>query len=91
LNKPDGNPGWASYFSKQGYHIYIVDLPPFGRSNYMTEAQHASRIYQVGANPRDAFFVERELTAPGKRPVKQQAYAKAKLHDKWPGVSDPPL
>lgn len=32
LTKPDGNPGWASYFLGEGYEVYLVDLPYRGRS-----------------------------------------------------------
>ncbi|KAI9172266.1 putative secreted lipase [Paramyrothecium foliicola] len=85
LTKPDGCPGWASYFSKQGYHVYVVDLPPVGRSNYLNCVNYTTREIQPGPSPRDAFFVERELTAPSRRLVKQQAYPTAKFHDKWPG------
>ncbi|KAL9106144.1 MAG: hypothetical protein Q9227_008792 [Pyrenula ochraceoflavens] len=32
LNKPDGSPGWASYFLSQGYDVYLLDIPVRGRS-----------------------------------------------------------
>src|SRR5437763_13019759 len=27
MNTPDGRPGWADYFLKQGYILYLVDQP----------------------------------------------------------------
>jgi len=32
---PDGRPGWAYYFAKQGYVQYMVDSPARGRSPYV--------------------------------------------------------
>jgi pimeloyl-ACP methyl ester carboxylesterase len=32
---PDGRPGWAYYFVKQGYVIYMADSPTEGRSPYI--------------------------------------------------------
>jgi pimeloyl-ACP methyl ester carboxylesterase len=34
LQTPDGRPGWAYYFLKQGFTIYMVDYPARGRSSY---------------------------------------------------------
>jgi pimeloyl-ACP methyl ester carboxylesterase len=35
LQTPDGRPGWAYFFAKQGYTQYMVDSPARGRSNYV--------------------------------------------------------
>src|ERR1700722_4679026 len=35
LQTPDGRPGWAYYFAKQGYVQYMVDSPARGRSPYV--------------------------------------------------------
>jgi pimeloyl-ACP methyl ester carboxylesterase len=37
LQTPDGRPGWAYYFVKQGYVVYMVDYPARGRSAYVPE------------------------------------------------------
>src|SRR5215472_26357 len=37
LQTPDGRAGWAYYFIKQGYVIYIVDYPARGRSAYVPD------------------------------------------------------
>src|SRR5258708_6389824 len=34
---PDGRPGWAYYFAKQGYVQYMVDSPARGRSPYVPD------------------------------------------------------
>ena len=34
LQTPDGGPGWAYFFIKQGYTVYMVDYPARGRSAY---------------------------------------------------------
>src|SRR5580693_1768989 len=37
LQTPDGRPGWAYYFLKRGYVIYMVDYPARGRSPYVPD------------------------------------------------------
>ncbi len=37
LQTPDGRAGWAYYFVKQGYVVYMVDYPARGRSAYVPE------------------------------------------------------
>jgi pimeloyl-ACP methyl ester carboxylesterase len=37
--KPDGQPGWAYYFAKQGYEVYVLDWPDIGRSGFVPFAQ----------------------------------------------------
>ena len=32
LGTPDGRPGWADYFVKRGYAVYVVDAPARARS-----------------------------------------------------------
>src|SRR5262245_18068065 len=34
---PDGRPGWAQYFLKRGYPVYVVDQVARGRSPYAPE------------------------------------------------------
>lgn len=35
LQTPDGRPGWAYYFVRQGYTVYMMDYPGRGRSAYV--------------------------------------------------------
>src|ERR1700674_5211253 len=37
LQTPDGRAGWAYYFVKQGYVVYMVDYPARGRSAYVPD------------------------------------------------------
>jgi pimeloyl-ACP methyl ester carboxylesterase len=37
MQTPDGRSGWAYYFLKQGYVVYIEDAPARGRSAYVPE------------------------------------------------------
>jgi pimeloyl-ACP methyl ester carboxylesterase len=37
LQTPDGRPGWAYYFVKLGYVVYMVDFPARGRSAYVPD------------------------------------------------------
>src|SRR5258707_12055458 len=35
---PDGREGWAQYFVRQGYAVYVVDQPGRARSGYLAAA-----------------------------------------------------
>jgi pimeloyl-ACP methyl ester carboxylesterase len=35
LQTPDGRPGWAQYFARSGYDVYVPDWPGMGRSGRM--------------------------------------------------------
>ncbi|PNY29852.1 Uncharacterized protein TCAP_00241 [Tolypocladium capitatum] len=82
--KPDGNPGWASFFCYHGQRVYVVDLPPFGRSNINCRPSDRARMSKAMVT-LDEGTVERELTAPGKQD--SECWAGARNHSQWPGVS----
>ncbi|KAH7155734.1 hypothetical protein B0J13DRAFT_604675 [Dactylonectria estremocensis] len=91
MAKPDGNPGWASYFVRKGFLVYIVDLPPCGRSNFLTASHFIHRDLGRTSHTLAASTVEVELTAPGKEPANGQPliplrHSRASMHDKWPGT-----
>ncbi len=75
---PDGREGWAQYFVRRGYAVYIVDQVARGRSahwnGYYGEVQ-PSRLSQV----------EERFVAPERFPV----WPQAKLHTQWPGTGRP--
>ncbi|KAF5645473.1 hypothetical protein F52700_2036 [Fusarium sp. NRRL 52700] len=86
--KPDGQPGWASFFLNKGFQVFVVDLPPSGRSNFLTTSHYIHREVGLSSSSIPARGVESSLTAPG---VPREVgvplqYAKAKFHDKWPGT-----
>lgn len=74
LNKPDGGRGWASYYTRNGYTIYIIDQTFRGRSPWMpgngTLATYSAEI------------IEQRFTAP----QVFNLWPQAKLHTQWPGT-----
>jgi pimeloyl-ACP methyl ester carboxylesterase len=38
IGTPDGREGWAQYFVRQGYAVYVVDQPGRARSGYLAAA-----------------------------------------------------
>ncbi|KAI1116489.1 Alpha/Beta hydrolase protein [Nemania sp. NC0429] len=80
LTKPDGGPGWASYFLSQGFECYLVDLPFRGRSPWHPDD---GKLVTVSAR------MVQKLFAAGRE---YGDWPKAKLHTQWPGtgaVGDP--
>jgi pimeloyl-ACP methyl ester carboxylesterase len=74
LGTPDGRPGWADYFLRQGYAVYVVDQPARARSGFFTEAYGPTR------RP-DATAMSERFTAP----ERAKLYPQAPLHTQWPG------
>ena len=54
---PDGREGWAQFFLRQGYAVYVVDQPGRGRSAY------EGRVY-TPITPPDIDNVQRRFVAP---------------------------
>ena len=75
LATPDGREGWATYFLRQGFSVYVVDQPARGRSGYFTEAYGKTR------KPNTQAMSDR-FTAPQ---LKAQ-YPQAQFHTQWPGT-----
>ena len=71
---PDGREGWAQYFLRRGYAVYIVDQVARGRSAHFSQSQGA-----VG--PADLARTERRFTAP----KTSNLWPQAKRHTQWPG------
>ncbi|KAI1408425.1 alpha/beta-hydrolase [Hypoxylon sp. FL1857] len=73
LTKPDGQPGWASYFLSKGFECYLVDVPFRGRSPWVPG--NGTMV----SYPAEAF--EATFTA-----CKDLAtWPQAKQHTQWPG------
>jgi len=77
LGTAEGAEGWAHWFVRQGYAVYVVDRPGNGRA-----ARHPDLQGEMGPPPVSA-FIEKLFTRPELNP---DQYATAKLHDKWPGA-----
>lgn len=73
LNKPDGQPGWASYFLAQGYECYLLDQPFRGRSPWQS--------WNGDRETYSAEHLQRYFTAP----ERYELWPQAKLHTQWPG------
>ena len=74
LGTPDGRMGWAEYFLRHGYAVYVVDQPARARSGYYTEVYGPTRRPNTGA-------MSERFTAP----ANAKRYPQAVLHTQWPG------
>jgi pimeloyl-ACP methyl ester carboxylesterase len=43
LTTPDGREGWADYFLRRGYPVYVVDVPGRGRAGFLPDAYNNVR------------------------------------------------
>jgi pimeloyl-ACP methyl ester carboxylesterase len=75
---PDGREGWAQYFVRQGYSVYVVDQPGRGRSGYLPATYGAAR--NVESTNSFARFVSQE---------KSKLWPQAAMHTQWPGTGAP--
>ncbi|OBT75755.1 hypothetical protein VF21_05595 [Pseudogymnoascus sp. 05NY08] len=77
LTKPDGNPGWSSYFLSHGYTIYLLDQPSHGRSPFLGPPINN----YTHVTPLSAEVIASRFTAP----ELYSSYPRAELHTQWPG------
>jgi pimeloyl-ACP methyl ester carboxylesterase len=75
---PDGREGWAEFFLRQGYAVYVVDQPGRGRAAY--EAETYGPMTRL-----DAENIQRRFVAPERYNLWPQAH----LHTQWPGKGAP--
>src|SRR6476646_357656 len=75
---PDGREGWAQFFLRPGYAIYVVDQPGRGRAAYQAEAYGP-------AAPLNLETTQRQFAAP----ERYTRWPQAKLHTQWPGRGFP--
>jgi len=74
---PDGREGWAQYFVRQGYAVYVVDQPGRARSGYLTAAYGpTNNVMRDNALSR---FIAQE---------KFKLWPQAVLHTQWPGTGE---
>jgi len=71
---PDGREGWAQYFLKQGYAVYVVDQPGRGRAALYSGYGETQQ--------RPTSWVQQQFTAP----ERSNLWPQAKLHTQWPGT-----
>jgi len=75
---PDGREGWAQFFLRQGWAVYVVDQPGRGRAAY--EASVYGPATQVNLDN-----IERRFVAPERFGL----WPQARLHTQWPGSGAP--
>jgi pimeloyl-ACP methyl ester carboxylesterase len=75
LQTPDGRPGWAYFFIKRGYVVYMVDYPARGRSAYVPNVDGLLTI-------RTAPNLSQIWTAMDKL----GDWPQAKKYTQWPGT-----
>jgi pimeloyl-ACP methyl ester carboxylesterase len=74
----DGRPGWAQYFLKRGYAVYVVDQVARGRSPFSPEVYGEMSAQPLG-------YVVQKFTAQ----EKEKLWPQAALHTQWPGTGEP--
>src|SRR6266853_1340110 len=75
---PDGREGWAQYFVRQGYAVYVVDQPGRGRSGYLASAYGPDRNVER-SNSASRFVAQERFNL----------WPQAHLHTQWPGTGEP--
>jgi pimeloyl-ACP methyl ester carboxylesterase len=78
MSTPDGREGWAIYFLRHGYAVYIVDQVARGRSAYIADVYGASRT-----QTRE-YVMQRFSTSE-----RYNLWPQAKFHTQWPGTGEP--
>ena len=78
ISTPDGREGWAIYFLRHGYAIYVVDQVARGRSAYIGDVYGASRT-----QTRE-YVMQRFSTSE-----KYNLWPQARFHTQWPGRGEP--
>ena len=71
---PDGRMGWAEYFLRHGYTVYVIDQPGRARASYNAAADGAQAF-------PDLLNTEQRFTAP----ERFKLWPQARLHTQWPG------
>lgn len=71
---PDGREGWAQFFLRRGYAVYVVDQPGRGRAAYQSGVYGPTRQFTLENALR--FFIA---------PERYNLWPQAHLHTQWPG------
>jgi len=75
---PDGREGWAQFFLRLGYAVYVVDQPGRGRAAY--EADRYGPATRVNLETTESRFAA---------PERFTLWPQARLHTQWPGTGVP--
>lgn len=74
---PDGREGWAQFFLRRGYAVYVVDQVGRGKSPYVPESY--GRMVSQSLD-----YTRQKFTSP----EKYNLWPQAKLHTQWPGTGE---
>ncbi|MBV8845920.1 MAG: alpha/beta fold hydrolase [Bryobacterales bacterium] len=75
---PDGREGWAQFFLRDGYAVYVVDQAGRGRAAY--QAERYGPLGTVSLETTQQRFVA---------PERYNLWPQAHLHTQWPGEGKP--
>src|SRR5215470_9304784 len=75
---PDGRDGWAQYFLRRGYAVYVVDQVARGRAAQWSQANGPVTAANIAR-------LEQRFVAPERFGLWPQAH----LHTQWPGTGKP--
>lgn len=75
---PDGREGWAQFFLRRGYAVYVVDQAGRGRSAYANNLYGPQTMTNLD-------FVQQRFTAI----ENYNRWPQAHLHTQWPGKGTP--
>jgi len=78
FSTPDGRPGWAQYFLRKGYAVYVVDQVARGRSSFVPE------VYGTMAAQPLPYVLEKFTSQE-----RYKLWPQASLHTQWPGKGEP--
>ncbi len=78
ISTPDGREGWAIYFLRRGYAVYVVDQVARGRSAYIGD------VYGPSRTQTREYVMQRFSTSE-----RYNLWPQAKLHTQWPGKGEP--
>jgi pimeloyl-ACP methyl ester carboxylesterase len=76
MGTPDGREGWADFFVREGYAVYVIDQPGRGKSAFNSET------YGELSGPSTTSGVEQRFTAP----ERFNLWPQAARHTQWPGT-----
>src|SRR3984957_13009724 len=75
---PDGRDGWAQYFLRRGYAVYVVDQVARGRAAHWSQANGPVSAANLAR-------LEQRFVAP----ERFNQWPQAHLHAQWPGAGKP--
>jgi pimeloyl-ACP methyl ester carboxylesterase len=78
ISTPDGRDGWAIYFLRHGYAVYVIDQVARGRSAYIAD------VYGPSRTQTREYAMQRFSTSE-----KYNLWPQAKFHTQWPGSAQP--